>query len=100
MVFNGVTFPEAFLAEFCARHGILRLSLFGSTLSGTANASSDIDLLVEFQPDQRPTLFSLSQMERELIAILGRDVDLRTPLDLSPKFRQDVILRARLLHAA
>jgi len=44
-------FPDAdALASICRNHGIRRLSLFGSTLKGTARPDSDVDLLVEFEP--------------------------------------------------
>jgi predicted nucleotidyltransferase len=43
------------LADFCRTHHILRLSLFGSQLKGTAGPHSDIDLLVEFEPEHTPT---------------------------------------------
>jgi predicted nucleotidyltransferase len=42
------------LAAICRRHQIHRLSLFGSTLKGSDRPDSDVDLLVEFQPEARP----------------------------------------------
>jgi predicted nucleotidyltransferase len=60
------------------------LSLFGSTLKGTAGPDSDIDLLVEFERDAKPGLLDLANIENELSNLLGgRRVDLRTPEDLS-----------------
>ena len=82
------------LAGFCRKQHIRRLSLFGSTLEGTARPDSDIDLLVEFEPGWEPGLLGLATMESELAAMLGgKKVDLRTPQDLSRHFR-DQILRA------
>ena len=53
---------------------------------------SDIDFLVEFLSEAKITYFDLAQMERELSAMLdGRGIDLRTPAELSPYFRQEVI---------
>lgn len=53
-------FPDqAALAGLCRRHHIQRLALFGSTLKGTARPDSDVDLLVEFTPDARPSLFDV-----------------------------------------
>ncbi|TNF52299.1 MAG: nucleotidyltransferase, partial [Gammaproteobacteria bacterium] len=54
------------LERFCGQHHIRRLALFGSQLSGTADAQSDIDLLVEFEPDHVPGLIGLAGMELEL----------------------------------
>jgi hypothetical protein len=92
---------EEDLRRFCERHGIRRLSLFGSTLKGTAREDSDIDLLVEFQPDARPTLLTLAAMEDELSRLLGgRRVDLRTPAELSRYFRQQVLREAEVQYVA
>jgi uncharacterized protein len=92
---------RAMLAEFCRRHHIRRLSLFGSVLKGTARPDSDIDLLVEFEPGKAPGLLELAGMEIELSQRLeGRRVDLRTPEDLSRYFRDDVLRTAEVQYAA
>ena len=89
------------LAQFCRRHHIRRLSLFGSQLKGTAGPDSDIDLLVEFLPDARPTLLDMAQIEIELSQALGgRKVDLRTPEDLSHFFRHEVVRAAEVQYVA
>ena len=90
---------ESILAAFCQRNHICRLSLFGSQLKGTAQANSDIDLLVEFEPDHIPGLLGVAGMEIELSDLLGRKVDLRTARDLSRHFRDDVIRSAELQYA-
>lgn len=87
------------LDAFCRRNHIRRLSLFGSTLTGEATPESDIDLLVEFEPDHVPGFFGLVGMEDELSAMLGRKVDLRTPEDLSQYFRDEVVATAEVLYA-
>lgn len=89
------------LGRFCAAHRILRLSLFGSQLKGTAGPDSDIDLLVEFDPDAHPTLLDLAEMEIELSRALGgRKVDVRTAEDLSPHFRDEVVRTAEAQYVA
>jgi predicted nucleotidyltransferase len=90
---------ELELAPICRRHGIRRLSLFGSRLAGTARPDSDVDLLVEFEPGQVPGLLGMSQIEIELGDVLGRKVDLRTASDLSPLFRDEVVSRAQVAYA-
>ena len=90
---------EATLARFCEQHHIRRLSLFGSQLKGTAGPESDIDLLVEFEPEHTPTLFGIAGMEIELTELLGRKVDLRTAMDLSRYFRDDVVRMAEVQYA-
>jgi predicted nucleotidyltransferase len=89
------------LASFCQRHRIRRLALFGSVLKGTARPDSDIDLLVEFEPDAKPTLLDLADMEEELAHLLGgRRVDLRTPAELSRYFRNAVLRDAEVQYVA
>jgi hypothetical protein len=58
-------------------------------VKGTARAASDIDLLVELDPDHTPTLFGIAGIEIELTDMLGRKVDLRTAGDLSRYFRDE-----------
>lgn len=83
------------LAALCRRHGIRRLSLFGSVLKGTARPDSDIDLLVEFEPEATPGLMGMAAIEIELSELLGgRQVDLRTAGDLSRYFRDEVVRSA------
>ncbi len=78
------------LAALCRRHGICKLSLFGSELKGTARPDSDIDLLVEFEDSTRPSLFDMAQIEIELSVLLGgRRADLRTAAELTRIFHQD-----------
>ena len=88
------------LAAFCRERGIRRLSVFGSALRDDFRRESDIDVLVEFEPDRTPGLFGVARMERELSALFGgRKVDLRTPQDLSRYFRQQVVEAAEVQYA-
>ena len=84
------------LIEFCKKNYIKKLSVFGSALRDQLGPDSDIDLLVEFEEDHTPGLFSIVRMEMELAEALGRKVDLRTPEDLSRYFRDEVIRNAQL----
>jgi predicted nucleotidyltransferase len=93
-------FPRDEIASFCRRHHIARLSLFGSVLRSDFRDDSDIDVLVEFEQGARVGLLALSAMQRELSQIVGRDVDLRTPGDLSRYFRDEVLRTARVQYAA
>ena len=93
--------PKDVLAKFCRERGIRRLAVFGSALRADFGPDSDIDLLVEFEPDRIPTLFDIAGMEQELSALLGgRKVDLRTPEDLSRYFRDRVLAEAEVQYAA
>jgi hypothetical protein len=92
--------PEA-LASLCRKHHIRRLSVFGSTLKGTARPDSDLDLLVEFEPHAKPGLIGMARIEIELSSLLnGRKVELRTAQDLSRHFRDEVLRTATTQYAA
>lgn len=67
--------------------------VFGSVLHGTDQDGSDIDLLVDALPGA--TLLDLGDLAEELSSLLGVDVDLLTPGDLSPRFRSKVLAEAR-----
>jgi len=95
-----IALPQDKIAEFCRRHHIRRLSVFGSALRPDFHKDSDIDILVEFESGHAPGLFGIAHMERELTALLGgRKVDLRTPEDLSRYFRQRVLEEAEVQYA-
>jgi len=97
---NHMILPKEQIADFCRRRHIRRLAVFGSALRSDFNESSDIDILVEFEPEHIPGLFGIARMERELSALLGgRKVDLRTPEDLSRYFRQEVLNEAEVQYA-
>jgi predicted nucleotidyltransferase len=89
------------LAGIRRRYHIRRLSLFGSTLKGSNRPGSDVDLLVEFQPDAKPSLLTMARIEIELSSLLGgRKVDLRTAQDLSRYFREEVVRAAETQYEA
>ena len=95
-----IDLPQDIIADFCYRHHIRRLSLFGSVLREDFRPDSDVDVLVEFEQGCEPGFFGLARMERELSGLLGgRKVDLRTPEDLSRYFRDDVLAEAEVRYA-
>ena len=90
-----IAIPQQALQQFCTRYHIRKLSLFGSVLRSDFTPQSDIDCLVEFKPDYTPTLLALARMERELSPLMeNRKIDLRTPEELSPYFRDKVMREA------
>jgi hypothetical protein len=62
---------EAALAVLCRRYRIRRLSLFGSRLKGINRPDSDVDLLVEFEPNATPGLLTMAQIEIDLSELIG-----------------------------
>lgn len=94
-----IDIPRDQLAEFCRRNHIRLLAVFGSALRADFNESSDVDILVEFEPGHVPGLLGMARLERELSALLERKVDLRTPEDLSRYFRRQVLEEADVQYA-
>src|ERR1039457_453170 len=92
--------PEAKIAALCRDNGIRKLALFGSVLTDRFSDDSDIDVLVEFRPHERIGFFRLADIQDELSRLLdGRTIDLRTPMDLSRHFREEVVRDASVVYA-
>lgn len=91
--------PEA-LAALCRRHRIARLALFGSVLRDDFTPESDVDVLVEFAPGVRLTLFDLARVEGELTEVLARRVDLHEARSLNGAIRERVLQTARQVYVA
>jgi len=94
-----VELPRQQIAEFCRRHHIRKLALFGSILRPDFLPESDIDVLVDFEPGFIPGL-AFFAMQEELTTLLGRKVDLNTSAGLSRHFRDAVLREAETLYAA
>lgn len=95
-----IKLPIDQIVEFCRRNHILKLSLFGSVLRDDFRTDSDVDVLVEFEPDFVIGLIRLAGLEIELTEMIGRKVDLRTPEDLSRYFRDSVVASSELIYHA
>lgn len=91
--------PLAAIRAYCATQPIRKLSVFGSYLHGDFTAESDVDLLVEFETGAKITFFDLEEMQIAFTQLLGRQVDLRTPQELSAYFRAEVLQEAQLIYA-
>lgn len=90
-----IDIPKEKIAEFCQRHYIKRLALFGSALRDDFTPDSDVDILVEFEPGTRVGMIRLAGIELELCGILGRKVDMHTPGFISKYFRNQVLEEAK-----
>jgi uncharacterized protein len=90
--------PIQHLKHFAERHPVQRLAVFGSVLREDFSAASDVDILIEFKPDASIGFFKMYDLEQELTQIIGRQVDLRTPNELSQHFRDAVIGEALLIY--
>jgi len=83
--------PKDKIADFCRKHHIRKLALFGSVLREDFRPDSDVDVLVEFEPGHTVGLLRMAGLELELSELIGRKVDLRTPAELSRYFRDEVV---------
>ena len=88
------------IKAFCRNRRIASLALFGSVLTPNFTTSSDVDMLVRFEENYTPTLLDLADMQFELTDMIGREVDLRTPNELSRYFRDDVIAKAQVIYGS
>ena len=92
-----ITIPRAQLAALCERWQITRLALFGSALRPDFNADSDLDVLVDFEPEAHIG-WAFVTLSDELSELLGRQVDLNTPDMLSRYFRDDVLASMQVVY--
>jgi uncharacterized protein len=71
-----IPLPDLAIEDFCRRWRISELALFGSVLRDDFRPDSDVDVLVTFAPGAHWSLFDMVRMQKELEAVLGREVDL------------------------
>ena len=96
---KNVPISKSQIADFCRRHRIRKLSLFGSLLRDDFGPKSDVDVLVEFEPDARVGFFKLYDLEQELSQLFGgRKIDINTPNSLSKYFRDEVLAEAEVFY--
>ena len=101
MISERVQVDPGDLKNFCDNNRIHRLSIFGSALTEKFTDNSDIDVLVEFERGHRVGLLGMAAMERDLSRLFGnRTIDLRTPQELSPYFRDEVLKTAALKYVS
>ena len=90
-----IPIPHEKLEEFCRRHSIRKLAVFGSVLRDDFRPDSDIDVLVQFEPDAEHSLFDFVRIQDELATLLGRSVDLVEETAIRNPFRRHEIRRTQ-----
>lgn len=95
-----IDLPQERLAEFCWRHHIAYLALFGSALRDDFGSESDLDLLVEFESEAKIGLLEFIGIQRELSSLLGRPVDLVPRDGLKWVIRDEVLASAEVIYEA
>lgn len=97
MVHHGIEVPPEQIARFCRDNHIRKLSIFGSILSDDFRPDSDVDVLVEFEPEHGPGFLRLYEMEQQLSRLFsGRPVDLVTEKFLNHRIRDRVLAQAEV----
>jgi hypothetical protein len=80
------------ITAVAARRGASNIRVFGSVARGDAGSASDVDLLVDLDPDR--SLFDLGGLLMDLTDLLGTEVDVVTEASLKPRVRQRVLAEA------
>ena len=99
-----IDIPQEKIIGFCRRWKITEFALFGSVLRDDFGPESDIDVLVTFATEARWSLLDHVEMQDELKAIFGRNVDLisRRGIERSrnPIRRKEILNSVEIIYAA
>ncbi len=87
------------LEDLCREFHVKRLAVFGSVLRGEEKPSSDLDLLIEFEPAKKPGLIRFFGLQDRFEQVFGRPVDLNTAGFLNAAFRDHVVQNARAIYS-
>ncbi len=92
--------PMDAVADFCRLHRVRELALFGSVLRDDFTPESDVDVLIDFLPETRITLFGLSRLQTDLESLFRRKVDLVMKSALHPVIADEVLASRQVLYVA
>lgn len=90
-----VTRLKEILPDVQARYNVQSLEIFGSTLRGDAEITSDVDLLVVFE--KSPTFLDFVALENLLSDHLGLQVDLVMKESLKPEIAKKVLRESLII---
>lgn len=94
-----IEIPQEKIEDFCRRYQVRELALFGSVLREDFGPESDVDVLIDFEPEAEVTLLTLSGMQIELSDLLQRPVDLVLRDGLKAIIRDSVLSDAQVIYA-
>ena len=95
-----IELPTEEIIALCKRYYVRELALFGSAVRNKLRPSSDIDIMVEFEPDAEVGFITLLRMQRELSGIVHRKVDLVPKSGLKLMLRQEILSATKVIYAA
>ena len=85
--------PKKEIAALCRKYGVKKLSLFGSAARGEMKPESDVDLMLEFDPASKTSLWDYPAMQEDFSALFDhRKVEFASPEILRNPFRRKTIL--------
>ena len=96
----GIDVSSDQIADLCRRYQVREMALFGSAARGELRADSDIDVLVELQPNHGLGLFEFDDLQTQLSRVFDRPVDLVSKSGLKPRVRPFVLRDAKVIYAA
>ena len=99
MKVGNIDIPADAIADLCRRYQVRELALFGSVLRPDFRPDSDIDILVDFEPDAVIGLMKFARLQRELSVLLRRTVDLVPKDGLKRLIRDEVLAHSEVVFA-
>ena len=91
--------PVERIRALCAEYPIRELAVFGSVLTNSFGEASDVDFLIEFEPEATVGFLTLAALQERLSSIVGRPVDLVPKAGLKPLLVEPVLAAAQVIYA-
>jgi len=86
------------MSRVLKRNDIIYAGIFGSYAKNKQNNESDIDLLIEFDPTKKKTLFDMVDIQYELRDILNKKVDLVTKNSLNKYIKSEILNSVKVIY--
>ena len=96
---SGIEIPSEKIADLCRRYHVWEMAIFGSAARGELRPDSDIDIMVEFEPNASIG-WEFFELEEELTRIFGRRINLGTKRSLKPWIKPGALRDALVIYAA
>jgi len=77
--------------EICEKYKVKEIGIFGSFVRGEQKKRSDVDIIVEFDEEDIPSLLEFIAFERYLEKLLGKKVDLVRKGGIRPELKAPIL---------